>query len=135
MLLVLAPEGGERKLWVTRRLWLALYRQVSALAPEAQDDAAGATPPPAKPKPIPAQDTVEAEALSAVKISRKKDGAVLVFEAANGPLTLTFPHKGLASFRQMLESLADRAGWDAPAAMQRLGAESVAGAVVKRAST
>jgi hypothetical protein len=136
MLLLLAPSGGEeRKLWVTRRLWLALYREVAALAPSTQQDDTAQGQPPPRPKAMAPQDAEAAEVLTTIRISRRPKGAALIFEAPGGPVNLDFAPQGLVKFRQMLETQADRAGWDASAAMERLRAEAAAGAAVKRAST
>ena len=135
MLLVLMPPGGaEQRLWVTRRLWLALYRAVAAMAPQAAEEPTMKVPPSAS-KPIPAQDAADARRLDSVNIKPAPgDGIALAFRFEGGPVGMSLPPQGVSRFRHMLETQADRAGWDAAAAMERLRAEAQAGAAVRRAS-
>jgi hypothetical protein len=135
MLLLLAPPGGERSFWVPRRLWLALYRELTSISPSGREDDDMADVPPSRPaKPIGDQDAARAELLATIKISRTApDSAALVFRGAGEPVRVALAGPGLVRFKRMLETQADRAGWDAPAGVERLAAEAIAGAAVRRA--
>lgn len=136
MLLLLTPPGGvECKLWVTRRLWLALLHEVGALAPEAKEDQAAAAPPAPGARAMALADAAGAHELSSVRISRNENRVRLFFDAPGQAPTLNFGPAGLAQFRRMLEVQADRAGWDSAAAMERLRAGAVASALVRRANS
>lgn len=133
MLLVLRPgDPQEKRVWVTRRQWLALYRQVAAKAPKGEP---APKAPPVQPKPMAADEISGAVMLTGMRFKPTDDGAQLGFATAKGNVGLTLKAEGLARIRKMLEVQADRAGWDAPAAMKRMAAGALAGAAVKRAKS
>jgi hypothetical protein len=128
------PEQPEQRYWVTRRLWLALYGQIASLAPSQPEQAL--PPPPANPpRPMAAGDTADAVALDGVRIKKNEDGVRLVFASARGNTFVDFKQPGLLQLKRLLEMQAERAGWDAAAALERLQADAIAGATVRRAKS
>lgn len=132
MLLTLRAGEAEQRYWVTRRLWLALYERLAALAPAAIDEEA--EPPPPKPSPAMAPDAAaQPVLLESVRLRRVEAGTRLVFSGGGTTVNMTLRELGLARCKRMLELQADRAGWDTAAAIERIQAGALAGAVVQRA--
>jgi hypothetical protein len=133
LLLVTGPEG-ERRFWITRRLWLGIYRQLARLAP---GDEAAARPPAAsgRPAPIPPEEAQHAALLQTVHISGDGDGIKLVFATGKDEdkLTINVAKPGFAQFKRTLEMQAERAGWDSASALERLDAQAAASAALQRA--
>ena len=133
MLLIFEPnkEGGDRRaFWVTRRQWIGLYSGLGPLKPEKPR----AKQPPAKPQVLPEALTKGAVALESLKLRRKDDAFVIAFEAEGKPVGMQVKGDTLEQLKQMLDQQAERAGWDAPAAFQRLKAAAAANAAVKKAA-
>ena len=59
---------------------------------------------------------------------------MIAFEAGDKPIAMQAKGETLEQFKQMLDQQAERAGWDAPAAFQRLKAAAAANAAVKKAA-
>ena len=131
MLLIFEPKDGEgRTFWVTRRQWLGLYNGLGPLKPEKPQ----AKQPQQKPQALPESLTKGAVLLEGVKL-RQKDGAYqMAFMAQGKPMGMQVKGEALEQLKQMLDQQAERAGWDTPAAVQRLKAGAAANAAVKKAS-
>jgi hypothetical protein len=131
MLLIFEPRDGERRsFWVTRRQWLGLYNGLGPLKPEKPQ----AKQPPAKPQALPESLTKGAVAAESVKLRRKDEGFQIAFEAGGKPLGMQVKGEALEQLKQMLDQQAERAGWDAQAAFQRLRAAAAANAAMKKAA-
>lgn len=134
MLLVIPTAGGERKFWVTRRLWLALLHEVDKHSPAVAEEPMASEPPATKPRPVTGEDAAGVVMLETVQFSKRADGSkALLFQSQHDPVPMGFKGPGLGQLRRMLETQADRAGWDAAGAMQRLKAGAIAGAAFRRA--
>jgi hypothetical protein len=136
MLMSVRMENGERLYWVTRRLWLSLYRQFAELD-ETGGDAAEVPPPkPARAAPIPAEESRDASRLERVQFSRTAEGIKLLFSAGGSADNVGIGVRTTAvhRFRRLFEMQAERAGWDPAAALDRLSAGKMAAATLKKAS-
>ncbi|HEY8049838.1 MAG TPA: hypothetical protein VIE63_11740 [Ramlibacter sp.] len=131
MLLIFEPKEGERRsFWVTRRQWLGLYNGLGPLKPEKPQ----AKQPPAKLQVLPEALTKDAVTLQSLKLRRKDDAFAISFEAGGQPMGMQVKGEALEQLKQMLDQQADRAGWDAQAAFQRIKAAAAANAAVKKAA-
>lgn len=135
MLLTLHPPGGVvRSFWVTRRQWLALLDAVASLplpdepVPEAGDPAPGAK------KRLPAPAPEKAVAVQALRLRPvASGGAKLAFVAGEDGAAMSLHPAGLQRLRHMLLEQAERADWDAAAAMERMDARKIAGEAMNKA--
>jgi hypothetical protein len=141
MRLMLQPaQGAPRVFWVTRRQWLGWLHALLRLPPSRE--AAGATSEGAPPKPrrprAAADQGIEPQALSAIRLRRAGERVQVVFaiegEAAAQGTTMMLPPEGVARMRDLLQQQAERAGWDPGAALARLNATAMAGAALRKAS-
>jgi hypothetical protein len=135
MVLELTPVAGEpQRFWVSRRLWISLHGAILQWIPASPE---GQPVPPKQPRgPILPEDPVmDAVLLDSIRLERKPDHLRFVFASARGETVLTIPEAGFPRLKRMLETQADRAGWDLPAAMERVRAEGLAKAAMCRART
>lgn len=134
MQLTLHPPGGAvRSFWVTRRQWLALLDAVMALdLPDETAPDAGAAPGAKKRLAAPSDQAI---ALQALRLRPTADGgAKLAFVAGEHGAAMSLQRLGLQRLKHMLLEQAERADWDAAAAMHRLGARKIAGDALNKAS-
>lgn len=134
MLLIVRGGEEEARFWITRRLWLGVYRRLSRLAPAVEEAAAKVPAPPKQPSPIPTEEAKDAVLLHSVQIAKEGEGVRLVFSTDHDKLAINLNKSGFGQFRRMLDMQADRAGWDSPAAIERLDAQAAASAALQRAS-
>lgn len=138
MVLTVREAVGDRRFWVTRKLWLALYSQLSQMAlPESVADslppsAHAATPLTSNDREL---DSANAVMLDGVAWRRNESGDsfVVCLRSSQPEVRLTLPAVAIVRLRRMLEVQADRAGWDPAAAVERLQAKTIAGEAVRRA--
>ncbi|MDF2462284.1 MAG: hypothetical protein K0Q43_519 [Ramlibacter sp.] len=135
MQLTLHPStGAVRSFWVTRRQWLSLLDAVLALrlADEAAPDTIAAVP--GAKKRLPAAALDEAVSLQALRLRPTAGGgAKLAFVAGENGAAMSLQPPGLHRLKHMLLEQAERAEWDAVAAMDRLGARKIAGDALNKA--
>ena len=132
MLLVLDSAHEPRRLWLTRRAWLALYRQLSAVAPDPGAEAQP-QPPPSRPTRMEPGESEGALFVDAVRVVRRDDSVRIAFRVGPQAVSLNLPSQGVAQLQRMVEIQAERAGWDPQAALGRLAAGAVAQQAVRRA--
>lgn len=132
MLLILErPDAEKTVLWVTRRQWLGLYASLGG-APSATDETKRT--PPAKQTPAPPELVAAAAPLEGLRLKRKDGGDNAIgFMVGGETVGMTVKAEGLATLRSLLEQQAERAGWDAPAAVKRLKAQAAAAGAVRKA--
>jgi hypothetical protein len=132
MLLTIETQQGNRVFWVTRPMWLGLYRRLVALVAASEDDKPQ-TPTVPQPKPATAEESAAAVLLEGAQFKKNEERIAIVFQSAGEPVTLQLGAPGLARVKRMIEVQADRAGWDTAAALERLEAAAAAGAAVRQA--
>jgi hypothetical protein len=128
------PDGVVRSFWVTRRQWLALLHAVLALSlpDEAAPDASA--PVPGAKKRLPAVAVDKAIPVQALRLRPTADGgAKLAFVVGENGAAMSLQPPGLHRLKHMLLEQAERAEWDAVAAMDRLGARKIAGDALNKA--
>lgn len=131
MRLTLQPaEGPARSFWLTRRQWLGwLHALLASPLPQPAADASAVAQETNAPKPRPRRqdDEGQPEVLKAIRLRRAGDRLQVAFVAEGGQaVTLSMAPEGVRQMRELLEQQAERAGWDAAAAMARLNAAAIA---------
>ncbi len=128
--LTLQPANGEpRAFWVTRRQWLSLLPAVAG------SEEAKVLPRAKKPLPAAATPLLEAMPLLAIRLRRLAEGVMRIeFVADTESMAITLHGDGLAQLKQMLLQQAERADWDAAAALARFNAQGMARAAMRKAS-
>lgn len=139
MRLTLEPaEGAARCFWLTRRQWMAWLHTIKALsrslpADALQPDEQRVSLPRRRPQSI-AAGVLEPETLKAIRLRRLREKVAVLFIGDNGQIsTLTLAPEGARQLEGLLDQQAERAGWDASAALARLDAAAIATATVGRA--
>jgi len=139
-----SAEGSLQAFWVTRRQWLGWLRALLLLPqPRDAESARSERAPPKPPKPRrqrgAADDSVEPQPLTAIRLRRAGERVQVVFavqgeRAAARAATLTLPPEGVEQMRDLLQQQAEQAGWDPGAALTRLNASAMTGAALRKAS-
>lgn len=131
-LLLLPGEGLPQSFWVTRRQWLGLLHALATLPPTVAP-----APPPSRQRRL----STRAEAgqvaplpLQAIRLRRLAEGVKLVFVTGKAGVSATLSNAGVAQLQDLLRQQAERAGWDAKAALARLHAGAMASAAMRKAS-
>lgn len=132
MLTVQPPEGAPVAIWVTRRQWLNLMRALPQFAPTGAGGAGLAQPRGPRPRRA-AAAVAEPVLLSAVRLAAQPAGVRVIFVIGAQAVRVDFSEEGAAQLQSMLSQQAERAGWDATAALERLEAASLAVAALKNA--
>lgn len=135
MRLTLHPgDGAPRAFWVTRRQWLGLIHALAAL-PHEPGGAIDA--PPQIKKRLPAAADISLPVplpVQGIRLRRLAQGVKIVFVAGDQGAAISLEGQGLHQLRQMLRQQAERAEWDAGAALARLNAQGMARAAMRKAS-
>ncbi len=139
LLTVQAAEGTPVAIWVTRRQWLNLLHALPGFMPASAEGAAAAgtnsaaTEPPARRERrqfAPAGEPVELQSLRVVPLDA---GVKVIFVIGEQAVGVEFTEAGVQQLLAMLQQQAERAGWDASAALARLDAALLANAAMKNA--
>ncbi len=136
MLLTVQPHpSAPVAIWVTRRQWLNLMHALPKFAPALAGGsaAADAAPPPHSRRKRAPAGAAEPVLLSALRLAAQPAGVRLIFVIGEQAVSMDFTAEGVAQLQAMLTQQAERAGWDAVAALERLDAASLADAVMKNA--
>lgn len=135
-----ADAGKLHVFWATRRDWLGLLHALNdagGSAPGAPPAAGGAMASGvdrAMNRAPTAGDDVAPIPLQGIRLRRLADGVKLVFVTREQGVGIKLPATGVAQLQAMLQQQAERAGWDAAAALARLNAHSLTRAAMKKAS-
>jgi len=130
LLIVERPDTEKTVLWVTRRQWLGLYAGLGGVV-TATDESKRVPPPKQGPAP---QELVQAAVpLEAIRLRKKEGEFAIGFVVGEETIGLTLKAEGLPNLQRILEQQADRAGWDAAAAVKRLKAQALAAGAVRKA--
>ncbi len=136
MLLTVQPSDVlPMAIWVTRKQWLNLMHALQKLAPavgEGAGEAGAARPPGPRPR-RPPTGVAQPVLLSTLRLVAQPAGARLIFVIGEQAVSMDFTAEGVAQLQSLLSQQAERAGWDAGPALERLDAATLADAAMKNA--
>ncbi len=135
LLTVQPPEGAPVAIWVTRKQWLNLMHALPKVVPASGDEGDGTLAVHA-PRPRPRRTpsgVAEPVELSALRLIALQAGARLIFVLGEQAVSMDFSPEGVAQLQSLLSQQAERAGWDAAAALERLEAALLVDAAMKNA--
>ena len=133
-MIVQAGDGAVLSFWVTRRQWLGLLRGLSSLPPVVQAVEPQATPQVAAAPRRPRLREASPVLLTGIRLRQQgsRMNLVLVVKEKQA-VTIDLSPASISGLVNLLRQQAERAGWDAEAAMPRLASAQLAASSARKA--